>query len=188
MLHKLGWLIVAAIIGSAVRHALWSGHEASGPGIQAVAQITEPRTSKRFQARVVMVQDGDTVDVADASGKRHRIRFYGADAPEVAHDNRPAQPGGVEASAWVSERISGRMIVVEVMDHDRWGREVGRILIDGEDLNLALLRGGWAWAYRQYLWEPFRAPYIAAEEAAGREGRGIWADPNPVAPWDWRHQ
>lgn len=188
MLRRLGWVIVAAIIGSAVRHALWNDHEASVPGIQAVAQVAEPRASERFQARVVVVQDGDTVDVADASGRRHRIRFFGVDAPEIAHDGRPAQPGGVEASTWVSARISGRSVLVEIVDHDRWGREVGRVFVDGEDLNLALLQAGWGWAYRQYLREPFRAPYIAAEEAARREGRGIWSDPSPVAPWDWRHQ
>lgn len=188
MLRRLCWILIAALIGSVVRHAVWSGHEAAEPRRQAAPQIADSRTSDRFQARVAVVQDGDTLDVVDAAGRRHRVRLYGVDAPEIAHDGRPAQPGGVEASAWLSRRVSGRQVAIEVLDHDRWGREVGRVLLDEEDLNLALLRNGWAWAYRQYLQEPFRTPYLATEENARRERRGIWAESNPMAPWEWRHQ
>lgn len=188
MLRRVAWIIAAVLIGSVVRHGLWRATESSKSTSMISTQDTSTRALERFSARVAVVEDGDTVDVLDASGRKHRIRFYGADAPEIAHDGRPAQRGGVEASAWVSERVAGRIVVIEVMDHDRWGREVGRIIFEGEDLNLGLIRNGWAWAYRQYLREPFAAPYIAAEEAARRERRGLWADSNPTAPWNWRHQ
>ncbi|CRI66822.1 hypothetical protein THIOKS13140005 [Thiocapsa sp. KS1] len=62
-------------------------------------------------------------------------------------------------------------------------------MVDGMDVNLALVRAGYAWWYREYAGEQSpndRRLYEAAEKAARRDGVGLWADPRPIAPWDWR--
>lgn len=185
MLRKIAWVIAAAAIGTIVRQGIWKATESPRPH---VPQHSSSPALSRFPARVNAVFDGDTVVAIDATGVEHRIRFSGVDAPELAHDGRPAQPGGQEAMVWMRRAVLGQTVVVEVTDKDKWGREVARIILDGEDINLSLIRNGWAWAYRQYLHEPCLTPYIAAEEAARRERRGLWGDPNPTAPWDWRHR
>lgn len=185
MLQKIAWVIAAAAIGTIVRQGIWKATESPRP---LVPQHSSSSVLSRFPARVNAVFDGDTVVAIDATGVEHRIRFSGVDAPELAHDGRPAQPGGQEALHWLRGKIQGQVVVVEVVDRDKWGREVARISVDGEDINLALIRNGLAWAYRQYLRDTYRGPYIVAEEAARSEGRGLWRDTNPTPPWDWRHQ
>ena len=68
---------------------------------------------------------------------------------------------------------------------DRYGRTVADvILVDGRILNHELVRAGLAWRYRKY------APDIgtlAQLEAAARDAkRGLWSQPNPLPPWEWR--
>ena len=80
---------------------------------------------------------------------------------------------------------------VDVRAKDRYKREVGRILINGQDVNLAQVQGGMAWVYRQYLKELTKEEanaYLAAEETAKTASRGLWADADPTPPWEWRRK
>jgi len=72
---------------------------------------------------------------------------------------------------------------------DRYGRTVGKVMLDGRDINLEQLNRGLAWFYRAYAKELSRddaTAYEAAEERARREKRGLWADASPTPPWDFR--
>ena len=66
---------------------------------------------------------------------------------------------------------------------DRYGRLVARVWVGKLDLNYALVRTGYAWHYTRYYVD---SQFAAAQEAARVERRGLWADPNPQAPWAWR--
>ncbi|MEK7785083.1 MAG: thermonuclease family protein [Chloroflexota bacterium] len=66
---------------------------------------------------------------------------------------------------------------------DRIARTIADVLLpEGTHVNHALVKQGW-W-YRKY------APgdtVLEGLETAAREGRkGLWADPQPVPPWEWR--
>ncbi len=64
------------------------------------------------------------------------------------------------------------------------GRTVGVVLLpDGRSLNHELVRAGLAWMYRRYTNDQ---SLNDLEEEALVAGRGLWADPNPVPPWEWR--
>ncbi len=135
--------------------------------------------------RVVAVADGDTVTVLDDSRQQHRIRLVGIDAPE----NR--QPYGHRARQHLAERVFQRDVEVEYDKRDRYGRILGKIVLDGEDVNLMMVRDGMAWHYRQFQRDQRpadRALYAAAEREARAEGRGLWADPQPQPPWEFRRQ
>jgi endonuclease YncB( thermonuclease family) len=66
---------------------------------------------------------------------------------------------------------------------------VGKV-VDGEgDVNLGLVRAGMCWWYRKYAGEQSAVDQVLYEvaETAARRGRvGLWQDPAPVAPWEWR--
>lgn len=67
---------------------------------------------------------------------------------------------------------------------------IGRVLADGKDVCLDQIRSGFAWHYARYANEQAagdRATYAAAEELARREKAGLWGQPNPVPPWEFRH-
>ena len=80
-------------------------------------------------------------------------------------------------------------VVAECGKTDRYGREVCRVLVGGVDAGLEQVRGGLAWFFRRYAKElppDRRQPYADTEAEARADRRGLWADGEPVAPWDWR--
>ncbi len=66
---------------------------------------------------------------------------------------------------------------------DRYGRIEGRVYVDGVDVNRELVAGGVAWVYRKYSND---ADLLELEADARQKGLGLWADPNPIPPWEWR--
>ena len=133
---------------------------------------------------VVNVVDGDTLDVQDDEGTKHRIRLVGADTPEVVHPNKPAEPFGPEASKFTKEMIANggnRVRVAFDGDQiDRYGRNLAMIYVQtagGEELlNELLIRHGLARAQTQYRYsKAMKDRFRAAEDAAKAEKRNIWS-------------
>ncbi len=133
--------------------------------------------------RVVKVADGDTVTVLDDSRQQHKIRLMGIDAPEKK------MPYGNRSKQALSDMVFDRRVQVEYSKKDRYGRTLGKIIVDGVDANLAQIKAGMAWHYKQYQRDQSladRAAYAQAEDEAKISKRGLWKDANPVPPWDWR--
>ena len=127
-----------------------------------------------FSARVERVIDGDSLELA--SGEQ--VRLFGIDSPESD------QPYADGARAELARLVQGKTVRLEVRDHDRYGRTVARVFAGDVDVNLALVREGAAWVYRNYTKD--RA-LITAEENARSARRGLWSEPDPIPPWEWRH-
>jgi micrococcal nuclease len=133
--------------------------------------------------RVVRVVDGDTLLVLDATKTQHKIRLAGIDCPEKG------QPWGSRAKQALSGYVFDHQVTVEWSKLDRYERVVGKVLDGERDVNLALVRDGLAWWYRKYANEQSpvdRNLYEAAEAKAKTERVGLWSDPAPVPPWEWR--
>lgn len=140
--------------------------------------------SETITGKVVGVSDGDTITVLDASKTQHKIRLEGIDAPEKA------QPFGQRSKEHLSDQVFGKQVEVVTNKTDKYGRNVGKVLVDGKDANLEQVRSGLAWHYKQYQSEQSagdRVAYANAETAAKAQKSGLWVDAKPVAPWDWRH-
>ncbi len=136
-----------------------------------------------LSGRVVGVADGDTVTVLDASNTQFKIRLLGIDAPEKK------MPYGNKSKEYLSALVFNKQVTVEYSKKDRYGRTVGKIIVGGLDANLAQIKAGMAWHYKQYQREQTvadRGLYAQAEEDARGSKRGLWKDADPVAPWDWR--
>ena len=134
--------------------------------------------------KVIGVLDGDTVEMLDASKTTHRIRLAGIDAPEKA------QPFGQRAKEHLSDLVFGKQVVAQAGKSDRYGRTVGKVMVTGVDANLEQVKTGFAWHYKQYASEQSvsdRALYSSAEEEARSTRVGLWRDPKPMPPWEWRH-
>ena len=79
--------------------------------------------------------------------------------------------------------------MVETNKTDRFGQSVGKVLFQGRDINLAMLMAGMAWHYKKSEREQSasdRLLYAIAEIEAQSQLTGLWRDPEPTAPWDWR--
>lgn len=153
-------------------------------GLVAVALLvaTAPGLAEQFTGRVVGVSDGDTVTVLrqTAQGPRPaRIRLHGIDCPESR------QAFGTRAKQFTSAAAFGKQATVDVKDTDRYGRLVAVVTVEGRNLNRELVKAGLAWWYRQYA--PQDRDLAALEAEARAAHRGLWADPWPVPPWEFRH-
>lgn len=136
-----------------------------------------------IRGKVVAVLDGDTITVLDAGHVQHRIRLAGIDAPEKY------QPYGQRSKQSLSDLVSSRQVDVHTEKRDRYGREVGRVMLGDEDVNLEQVLRGMAWFYRQYQRElsaEDRARYGAAEQQAQTAKIGLWRDDLPQPPWEFR--
>ncbi|HEX8853642.1 MAG TPA: thermonuclease family protein [Pyrinomonadaceae bacterium] len=128
--------------------------------------------------------DGDTITILGEDNRRTRIRLQGIDAPESQ------QAFGQVSKRNLSDLVFNRQVVVEYDKTDRYGRTVGKVLADGRDVNLEQVRAGLAWHYKHYQDEQSpqdRRLYARAETEARTAKRGLWADPDARAPWDFRH-
>lgn len=142
-----------------------------------------PSAADTLQGRVVAVTDGDTVKVLDASHTEWKIRLMGIDAPEKK------QAFGARSKSNLSNLVYGKTVIVEYSKKDRYGRTVGKILVNGVDVNLEQIKAGMGWHYKKYAKEqPMvdRETYSRAEEQARAGRQGLWQEAEPLAPWDWR--
>jgi endonuclease YncB( thermonuclease family) len=142
----------------------------------AFAGIVDAAT---LTGKVVAIADGDTLTLLTADQQQVKVRLAEIDTPERA------QPYGTRARQALSDLAFGKQATVESGEKDRYGRVVGRIYVDGVDVNRALVNQGAAWVYRQYN----RDKSLLAVEADARTAkRGLWSLPEAerVAPWDWR--
>ena len=144
-----------------------------------VPQSTESHHSdpKQLYLKVVGVHDGDTITGLDENQKQFKIRLDAIDAPELG------MPFGQASRKALSEKVFGKMVEVIVKTKDRYGRTVGHVLLDKRDMNLEMLEEGMAWHYAHY---DHNKRLAEAEKVARANSVGLWSDPNPVAPWDWR--
>lgn len=138
-----------------------------------------------LSGKVVGVADGDTITVLDGGRQQHKVRLAGIDAPEKK------QPFGNRSKQHLSDLVFGKAVSLECGKVDRYRRDICVVLVAGRDVNLAQVEAGMAWWYRKYAKEQTaqqRADYEAAELRARTSKAGLWADTDPVPPWDWRHR
>ena len=134
--------------------------------------------------KVVAVLDGDTIDVLTPVKALVRVRLAGIDAPEKK------QAFGNVSKQTLSDLVFSREVVVEWRKKDRYGRIVGKVLVDGIDMDLKMVTAGMAWHYKQYAKEQSatdRESYASAEDAARAKRVGLWRDKDPIPPWMFRH-
>ncbi len=130
-----------------------------------------------FSGKVVGVIDGDSIRVL-RNGKAEQVRLQGIDCPERK------QAFGTRARQFTSEMVFGKEATVWETGRDRYGRTLGNVLLsDGRILNHELLKAGLAWWFRRYSKDVSLGDM---EDEARLAKRGLWADPEPVPPWEWR--
>lgn len=124
-----------------------------------------------------VIHDGDTFVIAQGN---EVFRLWGIDAPESD------QPWGDVAALALQTLIKKRMITLQSVHGNTYGRDVVLATVRGKDIGLELLKMGLAWHDPRYA--PDKKEYAEAMEEARKAGRGLWSDKKPIAPWKWRAQ
>ena len=132
-------------------------------------------TAEVWSGWVSWVMDGDTVLVVRPGQKEPvKLRLDAVDAPETC------QPGGPAAREAMIALALRKPVQVQSLGHDSYGRDIGRLSVDGLDVGAEMVRSGMAWAYR---FRTGRGPYAALQRQAQKEKRGVFAGRDePMSP------
>ncbi len=131
--------------------------------------------SQSYQGSISRVVDGDTYVFQTNEGS-FKVRMFGIDAPEGN------QPYGRESAKFMSGFLH-KEATLNVNGTDRYKRKLGILYINGQDINLLSVKGGYSWHYKRYSNDK---QYAAAEEYARKNKLGLWGLPNSIPPWNWR--
>lgn len=145
----------------------------SAAGIKPSAKVLVP---SEIYGTVTYVYDGDTVQVNDGL-HAYKLRIEDIDCPEYD------QTFGPQASQYTKKLVMGKNIRVIVSGLDKDGRIVGVVILDGKDLGSILIESGIAWSYTLFNSQSI---YPLLEQSAREIGIGLWADPSPTPPWEYR--
>ncbi len=149
---------------------------------------TEAMAAQMINGMVREVFDGDTLLMVTRQEGQLKVRLYGIDAPETRKPDRAGQPYGDQAKRVLKYKLLGREVQLEVRERDQYNRVVAVVRQGRRDINAEMVAEGMAWAYRRYLEGPYASEYIQLEERARRRHQGLWRQPNPQSPWEYRMQ
>ena len=133
--------------------------------------------AETLTGKVINIADGDTLTILTVSNVQVKIRLAGIDTPEKA------QPFGAKATQALAALVLQKQVTVDVETIDRYGRTVGKVIVNGLDINAELVKKGMAWVYRRYTNDE---KLYALESNAKKEKLGLWSSNNFIEPWLWR--
>ncbi len=113
------------------------------------------------------------------AGSLVKIRLAEIDAPEKA------QAFGLASRNTLAEMVLRKQVWVSTLAVDKYGREIAQLKVNGLSVNEEMVRRGMAWEYSHYHSD---RRYIALQQKARQAGRGLWAQNDPLPPWQWRKQ
>jgi len=147
----------------------------------AITPALHARAAAQISGYVIAIADGDTLTLLTADKERVKVRLAEIDTPEKK------QPYGQRARQELAGMAFNQTAQINVLDTDRYGRVVGRVLVNDLDVNAELVRRGAAWVYRDYL---KRTDLLPLEAEARRLRKGLWALPaaERMPPWQWRKE
>jgi endonuclease YncB( thermonuclease family) len=140
--------------------------------------------------KVIRVYDGDTITVMMA-GQKQSIRLVGIDTPEKSRKkNEPGQPFSQKATKFLAGLVLGKDVSIKEYGNDRYGRVLGVIYAGPINVNLEMVRNGYAEVYRGKPAKGFDSdPYWQAEDQAKAEKLNIWSlGDDYMSPREWRRK
>jgi endonuclease YncB( thermonuclease family) len=146
----------------------------------ACALPADPLADATKLGVVKWVGDGDTIVLAGGE----RVRYLGINAPETAHDGKPAEPYGEEARIFNTQLVLGRGVRLELggEQRDQYGRLLAYVFLqDGTFVNGELVRQGYAHLLRRQAKLRYWDRLLRLQRQALKERKGIWSTA-PVRP------
>jgi micrococcal nuclease len=134
-----------------------------------------------WSGRVIGVADGDTITVI-RDKQPQKIRLYGIDCPEKR------QPFGNKAKQFTSKLVFGKIVEVEPVATDRYGRTVAFVRVENITVNEEIIKEGLGWVYVRYCKLPLCAEWQSLQLVAQNEKRGLWGHSGEIPPWEFRRQ
>lgn len=139
--------------------------------------ISSPALAERLWCQVVHVTDGDSLTCLDQTKQQHKIRLSEIDAPERK------QAFGQKSRQYLRDLVIHQHVEIHIDGRDRYKRILGTVYVGNHNINLRIVRSGYAWAYRRYV---KNQAYLHAENYAKQWKLGIWSEKTVIYPEDYR--
>jgi endonuclease YncB( thermonuclease family) len=140
--------------------------------------LASAAVAAEFSGPVASVLNGDILEVL-YNHYPERIRLSGIDCSEKG------QASGNRAKRVAPELVFGKPVTTQTHGHDKYKRTIGVVILsDRMNLNQELVKQGWCWWYRKYALGDTVLDELEHEARAAK--KGLWADHQPVPPWEWR--
>jgi endonuclease YncB( thermonuclease family) len=150
-------------------------------GLAVTCLLLLPCPAWGWSGKVVGVSDGDTITVL-RDKQPEKIRLYGIDCPEKR------QPFGKRAKQFTSKLVFGKVVEIEPVATDRYGRTVAFVRIENITVNEELIKEGLGWVYVRYCTLPLCAEWQGLESEARLDKCGLWREQGEIPPWEFRRQ
>jgi len=142
--------------------------------------LSLPVLAVAAEYKVIRVVDGDTI-VIDYNGKPEKVRLLCVNTPESVHpDKKQNVPMGKVASRFAKKRLSGKYIDLEFEGNrtrGKYRRLLSYVFVEGENLNLELVREGLSPYYTKYgPSENYDRDFREAERFARHHRLNIWGN------------
>lgn len=156
--------------------------------VKSAPEPTVALSSSTYQ--VENCSDGDTCTLTNPDKIKIKVRLIGIDAPEVAHNSKQtSQPVGPESTEHLNALVKGKSVRLKVYGSDAYNRTLAEIFVDNKNVNLEMVKVGFAEVYRG---RPAKGlplvDYRAAETSAQKKKHGIWGVKGYESPYDYRQK
>lgn len=141
--------------------------------------------------KIQYCNDGDTCRAQSEIGENIRVRLVGVDAPEIqkGKNKKTGQPFAREAKDFLNLKIQNKIVIIKSYGYDRYGRLLGEIFYNNENINLELAKAGLGEVYRGAPPRDLEIEkYTEAERTAQRGQIGMWVQKNYVSPKEFRRR
>jgi micrococcal nuclease len=129
-----------------------------------------------FSAEITYFYDGDTVKIKDQAYE-YKLRITDIDAPERN------QTYGKKSRRALMDFCADANIYVAISGYDKYGRKLGKLLCNRQDVSKHMVKYGHAWFNKRYSKDYSLA---VLQEKARKNKLGLWEAQQPTAPWVWR--
>lgn len=130
-----------------------------------------------IKGKVIHISDGDTIHILTVEKEKYKIRLNDIDAPESK------QAFGNKSKENLKKYIYNKNVSIVYNTKDKYGRILGTVYLNNQDINIQQVKDGFAWVYKRYSKNTI---YYKAEKEAQNKRKGLWQEKNPIEPWIYR--
>lgn len=127
-------------------------------------------------AEITYFYDGDTVKIIDA-GFEYKLRITDIDAPERN------QTYGKKSRRALMDFCAEANIYVAISGTDKYGRKLGKLRCNNQDVSTYMIQNGHAWFNERYSMDD---SLLYQQQQARTNKLGLWKSKKPMQPWVWR--
>ncbi len=200
LLKTIYFILFTVLAGIILSGSMYSWTDSEG--IQHFSNISPPengRVEQLFEEKfilprghqftIVKIFDGDTIQVK-GFGLKFTIRLVGIDTPELGRKGQKRQPYSLQAKQKLILLLQKKTISLKQYGMGGYNRVLAEIFVNETNINLEMVRSGFAEVYRGKRSKKFdAAPYFQAEKRAKQSRKGMWIQGAAYkSPRQWRQK